>query len=85
MAFGFYLKWSLQNLRNHRVRSLLTVIGIAVAVAILIGILGFYAGYTDSLDESIAQMGFHVLVTAKGCPYEAATLILRGGQIRTPH
>jgi putative ABC transport system permease protein len=26
-------------------------------------------------------MGYHVLVTAKGCPYETATLVLRGGNI----
>ena len=60
---------------------MLTAIGIGGAVAILVCILGFYRGYRASLDESIRQMGFHVLVTAKGCPYEAATLILRGGQI----
>ncbi len=81
MVFGFYLRWALQNLRNHRVRNGLTVVGVAVAVAILIGIMGFYGGYKQSLHESIERMGFHVLVTAKGCPYEAATLILRGGQI----
>ena len=73
MAFGFYVKWALQNLRNQRARTLLTVIGIAVAVAILSGILGFYDGYKRSLQESIERMGFHVLMTAKGCPYEAAT------------
>ena len=81
MALAFYLKWTVQNLRNHRARTLLTIFGISIAVAILSGILGFYKGYKRSLNESIERMGFHVLVTAKGCPYEAATLILRGGQI----
>ncbi|UCF36578.1 MAG: ABC transporter permease [Acidobacteriota bacterium] len=81
MTFGFYLRWAIQNLRNHSIRNLLTAVGIGVAVAILICILGFYRGYRSSLQESIQMMGFHVLVTAKGCPYEAATLILRGGQI----
>jgi putative ABC transport system permease protein len=80
-TFWFYLKWAFQSLRNNAIRSLLTALGVAVAVAILIGILGFYRGYRDSLAESIEHLGFHVLVTAKGCPYEAATLILRGGQI----
>ena len=64
MAFRFYLKWAIQNLCNHRMRTLLTIIGVAVAVSILIGIMGFYEGYKKSLHESIERMGFHVLVTA---------------------
>ena len=78
---AFYLRWALQNLRNQRGRTWLTIVGVSVAVAILSGIIGFYEGYKQSLNESLERMGFHVLVTAKGCPYEAATLILRGGQI----
>lgn len=81
MALSFYLKWAYRNLLNHAVRTALTVVGVAVAVAMLVGITGFYKGYKQSLHDSIERMGFHVLVTAKGCPYEAATLIMRGGQI----
>lgn len=81
MAATFYLRWAAQNLKNHPARSLLTILGVATAVAILSAILGFYGGYKRSLARSVEQMGFHVLVTAKGCPYEAATLMLKGGQI----
>ncbi len=69
------------NLRLRLARNLLTVTGMAVAVALLVGVSSFYSGYRESLQHSIEQLGFEVLVTAKGCPYEAATLFLRGGNI----
>ena len=45
----------------------------------LISLLGFNRGYESALNKDIDNMGFQVLVTAKGCPYEAATLMLKGG------
>lgn len=77
----FQLRWSFSNLRLRLARSLLTVFGIAVAVALLVGVASFSNGYRSSLQQSIDHLGFEVLVTAKGCPYEAATLFLRGGNI----
>jgi putative ABC transport system permease protein len=68
-----------KNLTRKRIRSLLTIGGVAVAVAVLISLLGFDRGYQQSLSENIDRMGYQLLVTAKGCPYEAATLMLKGG------
>jgi putative ABC transport system permease protein len=48
-------------------------------VAVLVSLLGFDAGYQQALRSDIDKMGYQVLVTAKGCPYEAATLMLKGG------
>ena len=45
----------------------------------LASLLGFNKGYEASLNRDIDNMGFQVLLTAKGCPYEAATLMLKGG------
>ncbi|MBE3095164.1 MAG: ABC transporter permease, partial [Actinobacteria bacterium] len=36
------------------------------------------AGYQEALTSDIDKMGYQVLVTAKGCPYEAATRVLSG-------
>lgn len=71
------MAWKL--LMRNRVRSVLTVGGVAVAVAVLVSLLAFDTGYQRSLQTDIERMGYQVLVTAKGCPYEAATLMLKGG------
>jgi putative ABC transport system permease protein len=68
-----------KNLTRKKIRTTLTVAGIALAVAVLVSLLGFDAGYQKSLSGDIDKLGYHLLVTAKGCPYEAATLILKGG------
>jgi len=68
-----------KNLQRKKIRTLLTVCGVGMAVAVLVSLIGFDAGYQKSLTNDIDKMGYQVLVTAKGCPYEAATLMLKGG------
>ncbi len=68
-----------RNLKRKRIRTALTLSGIAIAVAVLVSLLGFDAGYQRALNTDIERMGYQLLVTAKGCPYEAATLMLKGG------
>ena len=36
-------------------------------------------GYSGAIDKSINMLGFQVMIMAKGCPYEAATMMLKGG------
>jgi len=67
-----------KNLRRKKFRSFLTIGGVAVAVAVLVSLLGFNAGYQEALTSDVDKMGYQVVVTAKGCPYEAATMILNG-------
>ncbi len=69
-----------KNLRRKRVRSVLTIFGIALSTWVLVSLFGFNAGYQNSLNKDIDNLGFQVLLTAKGCPYEAATLMLQGGK-----
>jgi len=73
------LSIAFKNLSRKRIRSALTIGGVAVAVAVLVSLFGFDAGYQRGLDNDINHLGYHLLVTAKGCPYEAATLMLQGG------
>jgi len=75
------VRFAVLGVARERTRSLLAVLGVAVAVAVLLALDGLNRGYRAALDEDIERLGFHVLVTAKGCPYETATLFLRGGRI----
>jgi len=68
-----------KNLLRKKTRSGLTIIGIALAAWVLVSLLGFNRGYELSLSSDIDNLGYQILVTAKGCPYEAATLMLKGG------
>ena len=68
-----------KNLLRKKTRSVLTVLGIALAGWVLVSLFGFNRGYEKSLNKDIDNLGFQMLVVAKGCPYEAATLMLKGG------
>ena len=68
-----------KNLLRKKNRTALTAGGIALSAWVLATLLGFNRGYERGLNRDIDNMGFQVLLTAKGCPYEAATLMLKGG------
>jgi putative ABC transport system permease protein len=68
-----------KNLLRKRVRSFLTLVGISLSAWVLVSLLGFNHGYEASLNRDIDNMGFELMLMAKGCPYEAATLMLKGG------
>ncbi len=68
-----------KNLLRKRMRSFLTIIGIALSSWVLVSLLGFNMGYETALNKDIDNMGFQLMVMAKGCPYEAATMMLQGG------
>lgn len=68
-----------KNLLRKKVRSSLTIIGVGLSAWVLASLMGFNKGYEASLNRDIDNMGFQIVVTAKGCPYEAATLMLKGG------
>ena len=68
-----------KNLLRKKIRSLLTLVGIALSSWVLVSLLGFNRGYEASLNKDIDNMGFQLMVMTKGCPYEAATMMLKGG------
>lgn len=78
---GFLLMWAGASLSHRRLRTALTVTAIALATSLVVIVWGFSVGYARALADNVNKMGYHVLVTAKGCPYEAATLLLKGGVI----
>src|SRR5215208_7645719 len=74
-----YLTLALKNLRRRPMRTGLTVAGVALAVTVAVSLGGFMLGYSGAIDKSINMLGFQVMIMAKGCPYEAATMMLKGG------
>ena len=75
--------WTLaiKNLSRRRMRTLLTIIGVAIAVAVLYSLLSFNAGYERQLSGEMNSLGVSLLAVPKGCPYEAASLVMHGGVI----
>lgn len=68
-----------RNLLRKKARTLLTMCGIMLSSWVLVSLLGFNQGYRDALNRDIDNMGYQLMVMAKGCPYEAATMMLQGG------
>ena len=76
--FGFFAL-AIKNLLRRLVRTILTTIGVALAVAVAVSLAGFVNGYKTAISRSIDLLGFQLMVMPKGCPYEAATMMLKGG------
>ena len=74
-----FVSLALKNLFRRPVRTALTVTGVALAVAVAVSLAGFNLGYQRAIERSIDRLGFQVMIMAKGCPYEAATMMLKGG------
>jgi putative ABC transport system permease protein len=52
---------------------------VALAVTVAVSLGGFMLGYQGAIERSIQMLGFPVMIMAKGCPCEAATMMLKGG------
>ncbi len=74
-----FISLAYKNLLRRPVRTGLTVAGVALAVAVAVSLAGFNLGYRQAIERSIDRLGFQVMIMAKGCPYEAATMMLKGG------
>ena len=68
-----------KNLLRKKMRTFLTLVGIMLSSWVLVSLLGFNRGYETALNRDIDNMGYEMMVMAKGCPYEAATMMLQGG------
>lgn len=71
----------LKNLKRHKIRTILTALGVAIASMTLFVIFSFDRGYKKALEEELIGTGIHLFVSTEGCPLEAASLIIRGGEI----
>ena len=76
-----FIRFALKNLFAHKTRTILTLGSMTVAVAVLFTLVSFNRGYERALKTQLQGMGIHMMVVPVGCPYEAASLILKGGKI----
>ena len=73
-----WFRLATQNMRRRRLRTLVTVLGVAIAVAALFSLLSFQRGYQAGMQGELDRLGAHVLIVPKGCPYDAASIALHG-------
>ena len=76
-----FLTLAAKNLLRRRGRTLLTVLGVAIAITVLFSLLSLNSGYQKELNKEVNSLGVHILAVPKGCPYEAASLVIHGGVI----
>jgi putative ABC transport system permease protein len=76
-----FVTLAIKNLLRRRGRTILTILGVAIAIAVLFSLLSFNSGYQKQLSGELDSLGIHMLAVPKGCPYEAASLIIHGGVI----
>jgi len=76
-----FVTLAIKNLLRRRGRTILTILGVAIAIAVLFSLLSFNSGYEKQLSGELDNLGIHILAVPKGCPYEAASLIIHGGVI----
>lgn len=73
--------FALKDARRRPMRTLLTGVGVAIAALCLFTVLSFDRGYDRALREEMTRSGAHMYVSTEGCPLEAASLVLHGGEI----
>jgi len=69
---------ALHNLSRRRLRTALTLFGVATAVCVLSCLLAFGEGYRSGLDRELKGMGIQMMLVPLGCPYDAAARVLKG-------
>jgi putative ABC transport system permease protein len=67
-----------RNLVNRPLRSALTIVGLAFAVAVLACLSAFGHGYRRGLQTELDRMGLQLMLVPLGCPYDAAARVLKG-------
>jgi putative ABC transport system permease protein len=69
---------ALKNLARRRLRSALTLCGVAVSVAVMACLLAFGQGYQAGLGRELDRMGIQLMLVPLGCPYDGAARVLKG-------
>ncbi|UNC91385.1 ABC transporter permease [Candidatus Contubernalis alkaliaceticus] len=69
------------GIQRRKIRSALSILGIAIAAAALFSMLSLRENYELGMRSELDFMGSQVVAVAKGCPYEAVAVIMSGSQV----
>ena len=61
-----YFKFTLSTLRNRKIRSLLTMVGIFIGIATVVGLISVGQGMQDAIDEQFEKMGTNKIMVVPG-------------------
>jgi putative ABC transport system permease protein len=76
------LGWSLKNLGRHRLRSALSVLGIAVSAAMLLDMVMLSGGIEKSFTRLLLARGYQIRLTPKGTlPFDTEATLAGAGQV----
>jgi putative ABC transport system permease protein len=72
------LQLAFRNLFRRRLRSALTLLGVAISVSVLACLMAFGQGYRSGLARELDGMGMQMMLVPLGCPYDAAARVIKG-------
>src|SRR5207253_2809950 len=72
------LRLPIRNLLRRPARLTLTLVGLAVSVALSMSLLAFADGYQANLRHDLDRAGIQLMLVPLGCPYDAAARALKG-------
>lgn len=75
-----WLNLAIRNGGRRPLRTLVSLTGVAIAMAALFSLLQFQRGYQRGMADELDHLGAHILVVPKGCPYDAASIALHGAR-----
>ena len=76
------LGWGLRNLGRHPLRTALSLLGIAVASAMLLDMVMLSGGIEKSFSELLLARGYHIRITPKGTlPFDTEAAIPGAGDV----
>lgn len=74
-------KFAFRSLLIRKIRTILTIFGVSIVIAVFFSVYTFSTGYQKALNNEYSSFGISILAVPKGCPYEATSLLMHGGSM----